>query len=501
MLLPADLRDWVAEDDLVHFIIECVEGFDLRAFAINERGSGSEQFPPAMMLGLLIYSYANGVFSSRRIEGATYRDVAMRYLCANTHPDHDTICEFRRRNFEAVAECFLKVLLLARELKLLKVGTVSVDGTRLDAAASKHRNVTYARAGELIGQLQDEITELLEEAEAADQTQERDPGTLPQEIARRENLKAQLEAARRRLEEQTATRTAAQQAEFERKLREREQRKYKGKKPKPPRGAPEAQAQMNLTDPESALMRRSKNAEWRQAYNAQAVVDAEGSQLILGAPLTNRGADSAQLLPDIESVPEALGPVSTVLADAGFGNGEQVEALTQRGIEVLVNVQAEAAHLGRRHDFRPIQRRSESPVECKAPWRKAMKEKLQSEEGRALYGKRWSTVEPVFGTIKAAMGFRHFSLRGLAKARGEWQLVCLAYNFRRLHKLRTAQTGPAETKSKQNKLGVGGMLPISGSFFLPRYYQELFRRLFHRLGNFFATLELPTKIAPSPTGS
>ena len=436
MLLPADLRDWVAEEDLVHFIIECVEGFDLHGYAVNERGSGSEQFPPAMMLCLLIYCYANGIFSSRRIEAATHRDVAVRYLCANTHPDHDTICEFRRRNFAAVAQCFLKVLLLARELKLLKVGTVSVDGSRLDAAASKHRNVTYARAGELIEQLQGEIKELLEKAEAADRSQERDPGTLPQEIARRESLKAQLEAARARLEEQAAARAQSERAEFERKLAEREQHKVKGKMPKPPRETPEPQAQMNLTDPESALMRRSKNAEWRQAYNAQAVVDAEGSQLVLAAPLCNSAADSGQLLPDIESVPEELGPVRAALADAGFSNGEQVEALETRGLEVLVNVQAEAAHLRRLHDFRPVDRRSESPLEPKAEWRKQMKAKLESEEGRARYRKRWSTVEPVFGTIKAAMGFRHFSLRGLKKVSGEWQLVCLAYNFRRLHKLR-----------------------------------------------------------------
>ena len=501
MLLPADLRDWVAEDDLVHFLIECVEGFDLRGFAINERGSGSEQFPPAMMLGLLIYNYANGIFSSRRIEAATYRDVAVRYLCANTHPDHDTICEFRRRNFEAIAECFLKVLLLARELKLLKVGTVSVDGTRLDAAASKHRNVTYGRAGELIGQLQSEIAELLEKAEAADQAQEGDPGRLPQEIARRESLKGQLEAARRRLEEQVAARAVAEQAVYERKLKEREQRKYKGKKPRPPRGTPEPQAQMNLTDPDSALMRRSKNAQWRQGYNAHAVVDAEGSQLILGARLTNCGTDNTQLLPDIESVPEELKPVKIVLADAGFGNGKQVEVLTQRGIEVLVNVQAQAAHLRRRHDFRPVDSRSESPVRSKAPWRKAMKEKLQSKEGQALYAKRWSTVEPVFGTIKAAIGFRHFLLRGLDRVSGEWQLVCLAYNFRRLHKLRAAQIAPYRKPIKSKKLG-RCPLGLSSAFRFKFNGSDISLAALSRpLKNLSLLLELLPKIVQSPTSS
>jgi len=449
MLLPPDLRDWVPADDLVHFVIESVEGFDLRGFAVNERGTGDAQFPPAMMLALLIYCYAQGTFSSRRIEKATWRDVAVRYLCADAHPDHDTICEFRRRNFAAVAECFLRVLLLARELRLLKVGTISLDGTRLDASASKHRNLTYARAGELIPQLEGEIRELLTKAESADRVGETDPRTLPAELARREGLRDQLVAARARLEEQARARAENERAAFEAKCAAREQRegKRKGPKPKPPVCEPRPDEQTNLTDPESRLMRKSKNAAWQQAYNAQAAVDADGSALILAAPLVNNAADAGQLQPGVEAVSVELGKVSAVLADSGYGDGAQIQTLQAHGIEAYVSVQAEAAQLGRTHDFRPAHRRSERPVaEPKAPWRIAMKAKLQTEEGRARYRKRWSTVEPVFGIIKAAMGFRQFRLRGLEKVRGEWQLVCLAYNFRRLWKLKT-EAGRAPTVS------------------------------------------------------
>ena len=194
-LLPPDLRDWVPEDDLAHFVIEAVERVGIGAFEANDRGTGSAQYHPRMMLALLIYCYANGIFSSRRIERATHRDIGVRYVAANQHPDHDTIATFRRRNFQAVAESFLQVLLLARELKLLKLGVVSVDGSKLDANASKHRSVTYRRAGELVDQLKLEIAELMGRAEAADTGSEADPQALPKEIGRLAALRAKLDAA------------------------------------------------------------------------------------------------------------------------------------------------------------------------------------------------------------------------------------------------------------------------------------------------------------------
>ena len=239
-------RDWSPEDDLAHFVIEAVERVEMSAFKVNHRGTGSAQYHPRMMLALLIYCYANGIFSSRRIERATHRDIGVRFVAANVHPDHDTIATFRRENFAAVAESFLQVLLLAKELKLVKVGVVSVDGTKIDANGSKHRSVRYDRAGELVAQLKLEISALMARAEASDGSGEEDPQGLPKELARK----------------------AA--------LREQRQGRAKGKRPKPPDETPRPDEQSNLSDPDSRLMRKSKHHEYRQAYNAQAVVDAGG---------------------------------------------------------------------------------------------------------------------------------------------------------------------------------------------------------------------------------
>ena len=200
MLLPPDLREWIAENDMVHFVIDAIEGMRIEKFKVNHRGTGSAQYPPRMMLTLLIYCYANGIFGSRRIERATYRDIAVRYLTGNTHPDHDTIAKFRRENFEAVSECFVRVLELAGELRLLRVGTVSVDGTKIKANASKHKNVGYERAGELVEHLETEVQGLLKKAEEVDGREEGTEQGLPEEIARREKLKSKLQEARQRLE-------------------------------------------------------------------------------------------------------------------------------------------------------------------------------------------------------------------------------------------------------------------------------------------------------------
>src|SRR5208283_622409 len=212
MLLPVDMRDWVPENDLVHFVISAVDTMELRSVRVNTRGSGSKQYPPAMLLALLIYCYANRLFASRRIERATYRDIAVRYLTGNTHPDHDTICTFRRENGALVQEAFGQVVRLARQMGLLKVGTVSVDGTQIKANASKHKSVRYDRAGELEQQLREDIEKLLEQAESSDLEDRPDDQELPQEIARRERLREKMLEARRQLEER-AREQAATKAE------------------------------------------------------------------------------------------------------------------------------------------------------------------------------------------------------------------------------------------------------------------------------------------------
>ena len=436
-LLPPDLRDWIPSDDLAHFVIEALERVEMRAFKVNHRGTGSAQYHPRMMLALLIYCYANGIFSSRRIERATHRDIGVRFVAANTHPDHDTIATFRRENFAAVAESFLQVLLLAKELKLVKVGVVSVDGTKIDANASKHRSVRYDRAGELVAQLKLEISELMARAEASDGSGEEDPQALPRELARKEALRDQLAAARTRLEARAKARAAAERADYEAKVAAREQRpgRAKGKHPKPPDERPRADEQSNLSDPDSRLMRKSKHHEYRQAYNAQAVVDAGGSQLILGARVSNCASDRNELVADIEEIPIELGLPETVLADNGYANGDEVTSLAESSIDVLVATGTGGRR--RRHDFRPLKAEA-SVKEAKAEWLRVMAAKLASEDGRALYKLRQQTVEPVFGIIKAVLGFTGFSMRGLDRVDGEWNLVALAYNCKRLHKLRMA---------------------------------------------------------------
>lgn len=434
LLLPPDLRDWVGEDDVVHFIIAAAEGVDLSVFRVNERGTGSSQYPPHMMLALLIYCYANGVFSSRRIERATYRDVAVRYLTADTHPDHDTIATFRRNNFEAVSACFVKVLELAQATGLLKVGTVSVDGTKLRADASINKNVGYERAGLLIEQLELEVAELMKQAQAADNSEPVDGQRLPEELAHREALKDKLAAARAQIEARAKAKADAERKEYERKLKERAQSKSpKGPEPKAPQDTPDPKAQHNLTDADSRLMRKNLRSGFEQSYNAQAVVDADGSQLILAARVTNQPSDVNELAPDIEAIPKSLGLPTHILADAGYLNQQHTAPLEDIGIDLYIATGRDTQR--RKHDFRPQQTPQEPKYQIRSPWILAMKEKLQTDEGKARYKKRKQTVEPVFGTIKDAIGLRRFHLRGLERVNGEWLLTALAYNLKRLHNL------------------------------------------------------------------
>lgn len=430
MLLPVDLREWVPGEDLVHFVIEAVDSMQLPSMAVNRRGTGSEQYPPRMMLALLVYCYCMGVFSSRRIERATYRDIAVRYLSGDTHPDHDTICAFRRQNGLVVKEGFVEVLRLASEMKLLKVGTVSVDGTHIRANASKHKSVRYDRAGELEQQLRADVEELLQKAEQQDRQDEVDGQSLPEEIVRRERLREKMLEARRRLEERAAAEATAR---VEEPTKGGQQDKPKGSEEL--KKTPRDEQQINLTDPDSQLMRKSKRDSYQQAYNAQAVVDADGSQLVLATDVLQTPSDANQLEPAIAAVAESIGKVEAVLADGGYVNAKAIERVEEQGVEAYVAISDEEQNV-RRYDYRPPREGKRKVV--KDPRLIAMREKLRTEEGGRIYAKRAQTVEPVFGIIKAPLGFRQFLLRGLGKVRIEWDLVCLAYNMKRLYNLKTA---------------------------------------------------------------
>ena len=446
MLLPPDLRDWVPEDDVVHFIIEAVERMPLPrdAFYVNHRGTGSKQYSPRMMLALLVYCYANGIFSSRRIERATYRDIAVRYLTADTHPDHDTICAFRRRNQRAFCEVFLHILKLAREMGVLKVGTVSVDGTHIDANASKAKNVRYDRAVQLEKQLRRDIDELLRRAEEADNDETADGQSLPEEIARRERLLEKMERAQADLKARAEAKAAAEREKYERKLREYEARQESGRRggtrPQPPENTgPKPTDQANLTDDDSRLMRKNRRAEYRQAYNAQAAVDADGSQLILSQHVTNCASDAGELEPAVDGIDREIGTPEAVLADTGYVNSEAIERLENTGVDVYIPVTSEDGNNLRRYDFRPPKEKKPKTV-CD-PRLVAMQAKMQTDAARKRYAKRKQTVEPVFGIIKSVLGFRRFHLRGLERVSTEWSLVTLAYNVKRLYALMGTATG------------------------------------------------------------
>ena len=443
LLLPPDLRAWVPPEHLVHFLMDAVGELDLHGARVNERGTGDAQYPPRLLLGLLIYSYATGVFASRQIEAATYDRVAVRLLCADTHPDHDTICTFRREHRELLARSFAQVIELSARCGVLKVGgiTVAIDGTKVLASASKHAAVSHGRAGELMQELDLEIEELLRKAEDADSTPLDDGLSIPEEVQRRQERKAQLARARAEIEARAQARAALERAEYERKLAARDAtraagKKPRGKEPQPPSGAPGPKDQVNFTDPESRIMPVSGGG-FEQCYNAQAAVEVE-SRLIVGERVSDAPNDKEQLVPSLAAVVPATGPVAEVLIDSGFLSEAAVRAAETgpdgqpSGVRVL-------AAMGRERHGRRVRDLEKKAAPAApppgAPWAEHMAHRVATPAGRARYKLRQQTVEPIFGILKAALGFRSFRLRGLAGAATEWTLVTLAYNLRRLHRL------------------------------------------------------------------
>ena len=453
MLFPPDLRDWLPEDSMVHFIIDAVEMLNLQGFSVNNRGSGSPQYPPQMMLALLIYCYATGRFSSRAIEQATYYDVAVRYICGgDKHPDHDTICSFRLNNRSAFKEAFVKVLMLAGELgHLKKIGGVSIDGTKIKANASKHSAVSYKRAGDMIAQLELEIEELTRKAEEIDSAPLDDGLTLPDEIKRREDRKASLEKAREVIEERYQDVKEQKQSEYEAKKKDREDQRKNGKSPRgkdpsPPGDTPPPGDQFNFTDNKSHIMKAGNGKHFEQAYNAQAAVDTEGSMLVLGKYVTNHANDKKELFPVSKSVAPEVREVIDICADTGYFSEAAVQDVEDNGEGPTVYCSVEKQSHHRKVEDLLLRTDPLSPSD-EATIKEQMAYRLKTKEGRAKYKKRKETVEPVFGIIKSVLGFRQFLLRGLDKVNIEWDLVTLAYNFKKLHKLSKGSLVPVAATS------------------------------------------------------
>jgi transposase len=447
LLLPPNLRDWVPANHLCLFIVDAVEELNLHQVKVNERGTGSEQYPPRLLLSLLIYSYATGVFGSRRIEQSTYESVPVRVLCADTHPDHDTICTFRRENKELVREAFVKVLEMAQNLKFLKVGqiTVAVDGTKVLANASKHSAVSYQRAGELIEQLEMEVAQLLSKAEQADSTPLEEGLTIPDEIVRRQDRKAKLAQARREIEARAKAKAMAKEAEYEKKIAQgrdgpAERKKPSGPQPQGPPSQPQPKDQYNFTDPDSRIMKAGNGNHFEQAYNAQAAVEVE-SLLIVGQRVSQAPNDKEQLVPTLQAIASLVGRVEGVLVDSGFCSEAAVGQVerSERGQPTGTTVYAALEKTSHHRSVEDLEKKAEPPaVPEGSPVLEVLQQRMKTKAGKAKYKLRQQTVEPVFGIIKSVIGFRRFLLRGLEKVSLEWTWVSVAYNLKRLHRMNLA---------------------------------------------------------------
>jgi transposase len=433
-LMPPSVDEWLPQRHLARFVVEVVEGLDLRAMSKAYRGSGSASYHPAPLLSMLIYGYATGVFSSRKLERATYDSVAFRFITANDHPDHDTIATFRRRFLKEIEGQFVEVLKLAREMGVLKMGTVALDGTKIHANASRHSALSYEHAGKIEAQLKAEVAELLAKAEAADQADVPDGMSIPEELARREARLEQLAVARAKIEARAKERLARDEAEYAAKLAAREAKaeatggKPRGKPPEPPVEGPLPTDQINLTDEESRIMPVAGGG-FEQCYNGQAVV-AAGSLLVVAAEVVQAANDKQQLQPMLNKLavlPGSLGNVETLLADNGYFSAANVTACAAAGIDPLIAMgrQPHYPSLAERFEDTPPPPENPTPVE-------AMAYRLKTPDGRKLYALRKQVPEPVFGIIKSVLGFRQFLLRGLDRVQGEWSLVTMAWNMKRL---------------------------------------------------------------------
>jgi transposase len=424
LLLPTSLSEWLPEDHLAYFISDAVEAMDLDAFYARYEGDGRRRqpFDPRMMVKVLIYGYASGVFSSRKIARKLTEDVAFRVLSANNFPAHRTIREFRQLHLKEFSELFVQVVKLAREAGLVSLGRVGVDGTKIKANASKHKAMSYARMQEEEARLKREIGGLLKQAEAQDAADEDrygpddHNGGLPPELKRRADRLKVIAEAKARLEERQRQ---ADKADARVVDEDGVTRGMTGRRCVHAYGVPRSDAQDNFTDPDSRIMPTAAGG-FEQCYNAQAAVD-EGSHLIVAAQLINSSSEYAILLPMVDQVECNTGSSpQMILADTNYASEAGFKGLEDRGTAACVALGSEDKQRAIKSDL-PATRR--------------MAQRLRTPEGRAHYRRRKTIPEPVFGWIKQVLGFRSFSLRGMTAVSAEWRLICTAMNLKRLHRL------------------------------------------------------------------
>lgn len=436
-IFPPSVQDYLPEGHLARFIADIVDGLDLNHLSGAYSGKGSKPYHPSMLVALLFYGYATGVFSSRKLEKSSYDSIAFRYICANTHPDHDTISVFRKRFLKELEALFVEILLVAEAMGLLKLGNVSLDGTKIKANASKHKALSWGHANKLEAQLKGEVEELMRLAEEADQSSLPEEMSIPEELERREIRLKAIEQAKVEIQRRAQVRFEKEQAEYEAKKAKREVyekesgKKARGRNPVPPEAGPHPKDQVNLTDEESRIM-PSSSGGFEQAYNAQAGVDVD-SHLIVEQHVTQHPNDKQEIQPAlerIEALPDALGKVENMLADTGYYSEANVNLCKDDGIKAFIPEKRE------KHNP-PLMDRFKEPAKPTQDLSAvdAMKHRMQTKEGKSLYAKRKSTVETIFGIIKQVQGFRQFLLRGIDSVQGEWSLVCIGWNLKRMHAL------------------------------------------------------------------
>jgi transposase len=434
--LTVSLRECLPPDHLARFVVAIIALLDLRCIYVHYGERGGKAYAPEMLLGLLFYGYATGVFSSRKIEKKTIESIPFRYIAGGMHIDHDTIADFRKTFLPRIRELFVQILLLAYVAGVLQLGNISLDGSKIHADASKSKAVSYQRLGELEERLRQEIEELLALGEQADQVELPAGMVIEDEITFRKNRLANLAEAKAVLEARAQERYEAERAEYEAKMRAREEkaqqtgRKPRGRTPQPAVPGARDKDQYNFTDPESRIMKNSTDGGFNQHYNVQVAVDQE-SLLIVSNALSNHPNDYDEAIPTLDAIPTELGKPEAATLDNGYFSENNITEMEARGIEPYIATGREPHHRNWKTYFAE---QPAPPPEDASPTVQ-MAYKLRTEIGRAIYRLRKCTVEPVIGIIKEVLGFRQFSLRGLAAAAGEWCLVCLAFNLKRLHTL------------------------------------------------------------------
>lgn len=436
MFMPYDLGDWLPEDHLARFIVDIVDKLDFNHIYIKYRGVGSDAYDPRMLLSLLFYGYSTGVFSSRKIESSTYDSVAFRFIAGNHHPDHDTISSFRKRFLPEIKKWFKEILLIGKELGIVKLGNIYIDGTKVQANASRHKAMSYEYIQKLEKQLEEEIEKLLSLAVAKDESEKDFDLDIPDEIKRRKDRLAKIQESKKIVERRAKERYQKEKEEYDAKMAQRKEqeertgKKPKGKVPQAPTDEPNDKDQYNFTDPESRIMKTSKGFD--QCYNGQAAVT--DGLIIVGAYSNSHVNDKQEFIPVIESVPEELSPeITNAVADTGYFSEKNITGCEQKNINPIISTAREKhnSYLTNCLSKDTDQTSAITPVE-------KMSQKLRTPECKGIYKKRKQAVEPVFGIIKEILGFRRFSLRGEEETDAEWSLVCTAYNLKRFYKLQMA---------------------------------------------------------------